>query len=237
MIDPGFMTVLAVGFVLGMKHALDADHVVAVSTIVSKDRSFLGSSLVGLFWGIGHTLTLLGVGFVILMLKIVIPDKVALGMELAVGIMLVFLGGVVAAGLIREHLHLHPHRHEEGETHLHLHTHPPVETHAHSHAIRRGYRSMAVGMVHGLAGSAALMFLVVPGLHSTAERMAYIIIFGAGSMLGMMLVTMVISLPFVYTGMRFNRLSRIMTAVAGIASIGLGTILIYEIGFVKGLFL
>ena len=234
--EVGFLTVLALGFVLGMKHALDADHVVAVSTIVSKNQSFLSSSIIGAFWGLGHTVTLFGVGLAILTLKITISDTMALAMELAVGIMLVFLGGIVAAGLIREHLHLHPHQHD-GRAHLHLHVHPPVEPHGHQHAIRRGYRSMAVGMVHGLAGSAALMLLVVSSIHSVMEGLGYILIFGIGSLVGMMLISMLISIPFIFSAVHFNRLNKALTAFASLASIGLGTLLIYEIGFVKGLFL
>ncbi|MEK6683126.1 MAG: urease accessory protein UreH [Nitrospirota bacterium] len=236
MLDIGFLTVLALGFVLGMKHALDADHVVAISTLVSKNKSFLSSSLLGAFWGLGHTLTLFGVGLAILTLKITISYKMALAMELAVGLMLVFLGGIVAAGLIRDYLHLHPHQHD-GQAHLHLHTHPPVELHSHQHAIRRGYRSLAVGMVHGLAGSAALMLLVVSSIHSVVEGLGYILVFGIGSLVGMMLTSMLISIPFVFSSVRFNRLNKALTAFASLASIGLGTLLIYDIGFVKGLFL
>lgn len=236
MIDIGFMTVMALGLVLGMKHALDADHVVAVSTIVSRDKSIKGSSLIGAFWGLGHTITLFAVGVVILTLKITIPDKVALAMELAVGIMLVFLGGMVAAGLIREQLHLHPHQHE-GQAHLHLHTHAAVEPHRHQHAIRRGYRSMAVGMVHGLAGSAALMLLVVSSIGSTIEGLIYILIFGGGSVIGMMFVTILVSIPFIFSAVHFSRLNWLLTGGASVASIGLGAMLIYDIGFVKGLFL
>lgn len=236
MIELGLLTVMALGFVLGMKHALDADHVLAVSTMLAKEKNLLNSAVIGMFWGLGHTLTLFGVGVVILALKITIPHKIALAMEMGVGIMLVFLGGLVAAGLIRDHLHLHPHQHE-GEAHLHLHAHVAAEPHVHPHAIRRGYRSMAVGMVHGLAGSAALMLLVVSSLDTAAEGLIYILVFGAGSIAGMMLVTMVISLPFIYSAIRFNRLNKVMTAFASLASIALGTLLIYEIGFVRGLFL
>ncbi len=234
--EAGLMTAMALGFVLGMRHALDADHVVAVSTIVSRDKSLWGSATIGLFWGLGHTLTLFAAGALILTLKITIPEKVALVMELAVGIMLVFLGGIVAAGLIREHLHLHPHQHD-GESHLHLHTHPPVEPHLHPHTIRRRYRSLMVGMVHGLAGSGALMLLIVSTIRSVLEGLIYIVLFGAGSILGMMLITIVVSIPFVYTAVHFNRLNKILTAIASVASIGLGTLLIYQVGFVEGLFL
>ena len=227
---------IALGFVLGMKHALDADHVVAVSTIVSKNRNIIGSTIVGAFWGVGHTITLFVVGFLILALKITISNQMALLMEMFVGAMLVFLGGVVAAGLIKERLDYHPHKHDSGQSHLHVHKHAHVEPHQHQHAIRRGYRSMAVGMVHGLAGSAALMLLVFSSIQSVMQGLLYIIIFGVGSVAGMMIISTLISLPFVFTALHFNRFNRTITAFASMASIVLGVAIIYEIGFVQGLF-
>ena len=235
MIEVGILTVLALGFILGMKHALDADHVVAVSSIVAKNRSLLSSSIIGAFWGIGHTITLFLMGFLILTLKITIPAQVALLMEMAVGVMLVFLGGIVAAGLIKERMDYHLHQHE-GRSHVHVHKHTHVEPHQHQHAIRRGYRSMVIGMVHGLAGSAALMLLVVSSIQSVMEGLLYVVIFGLGSVVGMMIISTLISLPFVYTAFHFSWLNRTITAFASVASIFLGTAIIYEIGFVQGLF-
>ena len=231
----GVLAILALGFVLGMRHALDADHIVAVSTIVSKNKSILSALIIGAFWGVGHTLTLFLVGTVILIMQITIPDRIALLLEMTVGVMLVFLGGMVAASLIKERMDYHLHQHD-GKSHLHLHKHTLVEPHLHQHAIRRGYRSMAVGMVHGLAGSAALMLLVVANIRSVMEGLLYIVVFGFGSVLGMMIVSTMISLPFVYTALHFARFNRTLTAFASLASIALGTAIIYDIGFVKGLF-
>lgn len=235
MFDGGLVAVLALGFVLGMKHALDADHVIAVSTIVSKSHHVFGGTIVGAFWGLGHTLTLFLVGGVMLSLKVTIPHHVALMMEMAVGVMLVFIGGVVAAGLIKEQVDFHLHYHE-GKSHFHPHKHSNIDPHDHQHAIQRGYRSMAVGMVHGLAGSAALMLLVVGTIGSTLDGILYIGLFGLGSILGMMMFTTLISLPFVYTAFRFSRFNRAITGLASFTSIILGTVIIYEIGFVRGLF-
>ena len=229
------LTILALGFVLGMRHALDADHVVAVATMVSRTRSLFGSSIIGAFWGVGHTITLFLVGVLILTLKISIPDRIALILEMAVGVMLVFLGGLVAAGLIKERLDYHLHQHD-GRSHLHIHKHTSIELHQHQHAIRRGYRSMAVGMVHGLAGSAALMLLVMTSIQSVMEGLLYIVVFGFGSVVGMMIISTMISLPLVYTAFHFARFPRAITTFASLASIALGTAIIYEIGFVKGLF-
>lgn len=231
----GIVTVLALGFVLGMTHALDADHMVAVSALVSRERSIWSSSMIGAFWGMGHSLSLFLSGGIILALKISIPPVMTLAMEMAVGIMLVFLGGLVAANLIRDHFHIHAHEHD-GKTHLHLHSHSNSEPHAHSHAVRRGTHSMLVGMVHGLAGSAALMLLVVSNIRSLAEGFLYLLMFGAGSITGMMIISMLIGLPFVYSAVRFNGLTRLITGGASLASISLGVFLIYDIGIRKGLF-
>ncbi len=218
-----------------MKHALDADHVVAVSAIVSRERSVWSSSLVGAFWGLGHSLSLFLAGGLILTLHITIPPVLALVMEMAVGLMLVFLGGLVAAGLIRDHLHIHAHQHD-GLSHLHLHSHTHDEPHKHTHAVRRSTHSMVVGMVHGLAGSAALMLLVVSSIKSLGEGFLYLLVFGAGSITGMMIVSMLIAVPFIYSAVRFNGLNRLITGGASLASIVLGVFLIYDIGIVKGLF-
>lgn len=235
----GLVTVTALGFVLGMRHALDADHVVAVSMIVSREKSLFRSMIVGGFWGIGHTATLLAVGAAILLLKVTIPDSVALAMELAVGIMLVFLGGMVAANLVKERFHLHPHHHEgpEESTHLHIHVHENHEPHPHSHQIPGRYRALAVGMVHGLAGGAALMLLVLSNIQSAGQGLLYISVFGLGSILGMMLVSLLVGIPLILTSVRFSGLNKTLTAFASLASIVLGTLIIYEIGFVRGLFL
>lgn len=235
MIDIGIVTVLALGFVLGMTHALDADHIVAVSTIVGKNRSIFGASIVGAYWGLGHTITLFLVGLLVLTLKISISPTVALLMELCVGLMLVFLGGVVAAGLIKERLDYHFHQHD-GQAHLHVHKHSRWDPHDHQHAVRRRHRSMVVGMVHGLAGSAALMLLVMSSLDSILEGLFYILIFGLGSVTGMMGVSTLIGLPFMYSALRFSGLNWAITGFASVASMVLGTAIIYEIGFVKGLF-
>lgn len=235
MVELGFTTVLVLGFVLGMKHALEADHVIAISAIVSRDQTVWGSSVLGAFWGAGHTLSLLLVGGGVLAMKVSIGPNVALAMEMAVGIMLVFLGGMVAAGLIRDHFHIHVHRHGE-KSHTHLHAHGSDEPHSHAHNVRSGYRSMAVGMVHGLAGSAALMLLVVSAIQTPMEGVVYLVFFGAGSILGMMAVSALISLPFIYSSIRFSGLNQSIKATASLASIFLGTFLIYDIGFVRGLF-
>ncbi len=208
---------------MGMKHALDADHVVAVSTIVVENRKLWRSSLIGAFWGLGHTLTLLLVGIAILFFKLAIPEKLALGFEFAVGVMLVILGLLVARRIMRHRWHLHPHEHE-GQSHLHWHSHTDTPEHHHAHL---SMKSLLVGMVHGLAGSAALMLLVLTTMKSVGQGILYILVFGAGSIGGMMLLTTAISLPFLWAA-RLEAAHRAITAVASLVSIGLGLTIMYE---------
>src|SRR5262249_9036063 len=153
------ITVLSLGFVYGLRHALDPDHMVAVSTIVSEHKSLARSSLVGTFWGLGHTTSLLAVGLAVMLLKISIPRHLELWLEMAVAAMLVILGLGVLVGLARNrglqlHTHSHTHDGEPPHSHLHLHAH---DEHQHRHRIfRLGRKPFVVGMVHGMAGSAAV---------------------------------------------------------------------------------
>jgi high-affinity nickel permease len=223
-----FITLLGLGFALGLKHALDADHVVAVSTIVSQTRSLKKSSLFGALWGAGHTTTLFLAGLVILIFKLAIPDKLALSFEFLVGMVLVILGVDVLRKIIRDKVHLHRHKHDR-LIHAHFHSHKGSPLHSHSH------RSFIVGMIHGLAGSAALMLLVLATVKSIFHGLLYILIFGIGSILGMLITSAIIGLPFVLTA-RFDRINNSVTILAGTISIVLGLIIMYEIGVVNGLF-
>ncbi len=222
------VTLLALGFVLGLKHALDADHVVAVSTIVSQVKSVRKSSLFGAIWGVGHTTTLLLVGLLILILKIAIPERVASSFEFLVGIVLVVLGIDVLRKVARDKIHFHKHQHG-GVVHAHLHSHAKSFLHSHVH------KSFLVGVVHGLAGSAALMLLVLTTIKSVFLGVLYILIFGVGSILGMLVIGGIISLPFFFTA-KSDRMNSTVKILAGAISILLGITIMYKIGFVGGLF-
>ncbi len=221
-VDASFAAILGLGLLLGMKHALDADHVVAVSTIVTENRELWRSSLIGAFWGLGHTLTLLLVGIAILFFKLAIPEELALGFEFAVGAMLVLLGLLVARRIVRERWHLHSHEHK-GQTHWHWHSHKDTTDHSHAHL----KKSLLVGMVHGLAGSAALMLLVLATIQSAWQGILYILVFGAGSIGGMIFITTAISLPLLWAA-RLEGVRRAITALAGLTSIALGFTIMYE---------
>jgi sulfite exporter TauE/SafE len=236
MFDGVIITALAVGFVLGLKHALDPDHVVAVSTIVSESRSLRRSSLVGTFWGLGHTFSLLVVGLAVIVLKLNLNERIAAWMEFAVAVMLVALGvKAVATALRGWKLHLHKHEHG-GRPHVHLHLHNPdeAETHQHRHLLGLGTRPFLVGMVHGLAGSAALMILVVATIPSAVAGLIYIAVFGAGSVGGMLLMSSVVSLPFLFTARRLSVVSRVLQVSVGVFSVGFGIYLLAQYGDLFG---
>ena len=219
-----FISLLGLGFVLGLKHALDADHVVAVSTIVSETRSLKKSSLAGALWGMGHTITLFLVGLFVLIFKLTIPDKLALSFEFIVGAFLVVLGVDVLRKIRKEKIHLHKHKHGD-VVHIHLHSHKESISHHHSH------KSFVVGMLHGLAGSAGLMLLILTTINSLSQGLLYILIFGVGSTIGMLMVSGVIGLPFLLTA-KVNKVHNAVKLVAGTISIVLGFTIMVEIGFI-----
>jgi ABC-type nickel/cobalt efflux system permease component RcnA len=232
------LVVLGVGFLLGIRHALDADHIVAVSTIASRTGNLMKSTMSGLYWGMGHTLTLFVIGLVFITLKIAIPEKVALSMEMLVGIMLVILGWTTFNTFKRKKVHAHVHKHKgEKEEHVHFHSHAESEEHQHVHISKPERKSFLVGMVHGLAGSGALVLLLMSSMKSVAEASIYITFFGAGTILGMILFAFVIGLPFVLLAKYTVHLERRMGMAAGILSILFGLFFMYEIAFLEGLFL
>ncbi|HEX3036308.1 MAG TPA: urease accessory protein UreH [Thermodesulfobacteriota bacterium] len=235
---PTLIATLGLGFVLGLKHALDADHIVAVSTIVSEHKSVSKSSLIGTFWGLGHTASLLIVGLIVILLRLAIPSKFALLMEFGVAVMLVLLGANVIRKFFRERkVHTHAHKHN-GLIHTHIHLHEgKEESHEHNHIIKFGSKPFLVGLVHGVAGSAAIMLLVLTTIPSPLAGIFYILIFGLGSIGGMLVMSSLISLPFVLTANKLAFINEGIKVLAGASSIAFGIFLGWQIGFVEGLFL
>ena len=238
----GLIAALALGVILGLKHSLDPDHVVAVSTIVSEYRNPLRSFWVGISWGLGHTTTLLIIGVVIIALRLTIPERMALLFEFFVGIMLVGLGAQVIYSFRKKRVHQHAHGHEE-QAHQHFHSH--VQTRAHSLEHHEGIgigkpflrkKSYLVGTVHGVAGSAALTLLVLASIEDPWDGLAYILLFGLGSVLSMGVMTIIIGLPFVFSAGRLPNLNRAIQFGVGTLSILFGGFLMYQIGFIDGLF-
>jgi len=226
---------LLFGFALGLKHAMEADHLVAVTTIVTEQRSVLRSAAVGLFWGIGHTASLLAAGGLLIFLNVQIPPAVARLLELLVALMIVFLGSRILYVLLRGKRRFHIHRHVHGDvTHMHVHFHDPSDGHtapssaaaAHHHSTGfTSWKSVIVGMIHGLAGSAALTLLVLTEVVRGGSRtlgLAYLLVFGLGSIGGMLSMSALISLPLVFSARRFERLARPMQFAVALLSITFG---------------
>jgi hypothetical protein len=217
------LSVLLLGFLLGMRHATDPDHVVAVTTIVAREKRLWASSLVGAFWGLGHTATIFVVGGAIVLFGVVIPPRIGLGMELAVALMLVALGVASLARFARTH-HVAP---DAGVTSA-----PGASTALWSGATR----PLVVGVVHGMAGSAAVALLVLATIRDPRWSLLYLAVFGAGTIAGMMVLTTALALPFAFTARRFDRANAWLAGATGIASVALGAVMSYEFVFVRGLF-
>jgi high-affinity nickel-transport protein len=228
------LALLGLGFALGLRHALDVDHLAAVSTLVSTRRSLWGASMVGAVWGFGHTAALLIASIGVIALHTHIPPEVARGLELCVALMLVGLGANLLRTLWRGgHLHLHPHTHD-GHAHVHPHVHEPGTEHRHQHA-RVGGRPFLVGLVHGLAGSAGLMLVVLATIPSPALAFGYVAVFGAGSIGGMMAMSSLLGVPLALATERFERVERLLKTGAALASIAVGVALAWSIGMDAGL--
>lgn len=226
--DAELLTILGLGFVLGLRHALDTDHIAAVSTVLAQRPSVRASGMIGLSWGLGHTLVLLLVGALVLVLRVQISESVALAAEFGVGAMLVVLGSALAVKLSREQWHLHAHEHD-GERHLHLHSHQLITDHRHPHWLRDSVQPLCIGMAHGLAGSAALLLVVLSTAKSLITGLLYIAIFGAGSILGMMLIGLAISVPVLWSLSVGRRVFLAVQGLASLGSIGLGITIMVRI--------
>jgi ABC-type nickel/cobalt efflux system permease component RcnA len=237
-------SLLAVGFGLGLKHAIEADHLAAVSNIVSDRKSLWSASLVGALWGLGHTISLFVAAVAVLFFHFEIGERLGRRLELGVALMLIVLGCDTLRKLFRGgQLHMHFHRHG-GRLHAHPHVHDATQahqtTHDHGqtvkplthHGVGIGPRPLIVGMIHGLAGSGALMLLVLSTISSPVVGMSYILVFGVGSIGGMMLMSLLLSLPFHFTAKTFGGVELTMRGLAGAFSIGLGVFMVYQIGLV-----
>jgi high-affinity nickel-transport protein len=235
------------GLLLGMRHSTDPDHVVAVSTIVSKQRSIRHAALIGSFWGLGHTLTIFVVGSLIILFGVVIPPRIGLSMEFSVALMLILLGMLNLTGVmqrITKRITAGTHWQADGQALI------PIEN-AQTSSSRSGTlleravgrfgiyqcaRPLAIGIVHGLAGSAAVALLVLSTIHNPVWATVYLLIFGTGTMAGMMLMTATMALPLAYAGNHFTQISRYLGVASGLVSICFGAFLAYQLGYLGGLF-
>jgi high-affinity nickel permease len=218
--DASLVTALGLGLLLGLRHALDADHVAAVSTLVARERGLARSCLLGAFWGAGHTLALLGAGVAVVLFKLTITPGVEEALERMVGLVLVLLGGHVLLRALGGLFARGPEHAHGGITHRHVHLGAPDA--AHVHVLRIGGRPFLVGLLHGLAGSAALTLLVLGTIPSPIGALAYIVVFGVGSTAGMLLLSGLMGLPVALAARGARELQSAIQVVAGVGSLALG---------------
>ncbi len=227
------LSILCFGFLLGMRHAFDADHIAAVSTIVSRKRSIGAAALTGICWGAGHGFTMLVVGGAIVLSGFAVPKGLGLSLELVVALMLIVLGVVNVGGLWREAREtFSASSHGQGPA---GNSRRP-EASCKEFGLFLAVRPLAIGIVHGLAGSAAMTLLLLPVIHDPIWSMAYLAIFGVGTIAGMLLITAIIAAPFLYMQAHPHPLRRWIAATTGIFSASFGVFLAYQVGFVDGLF-
>lgn len=230
-------TTLGLGFVLGLRHALDADHLAAVSTFVSEERNLWRASLIGVYWGIGHSTALLVFGFAIAAFRLTLTPRLSQVLELAVGGMLIFLGARVLINMARGNtLQLHAHEHEHNSArHAHPHFHANTAGAAHRHHLRRGARPFVVGVIHGLAGTGAVMLLVIGAIPSLRLAVGYILVFGVGTIGGMTVMSLLMSVPLALAASRLRLVDRFVRLSAGLFSLGFGLWLAWEVGVIQAL--
>lgn len=251
------IAILTLGFFLGMRHATDPDHVIAIATIVSRERSVKQAAAIGGLWGIGHTLTIVAVGAAIIFFNVIIPARLGLSMEMTVAFMLILLGVLNLTGVLswlqenltppgRVHTHTHVH---DGVEHSHGHVHWQGEEESHEHrepkhwldrrwgrlGVYQTLRPLVIGIVHGLAGSAAVALLVLTTIRDPYWAAGYLAIFGAGTIAGMMLITAVMAGTFNYGSSRLGALNRHLATASGLISLAFGCFLVYQIAWVDGL--
>ncbi|MDQ6997646.1 MAG: urease accessory protein [Mariprofundus sp.] len=222
------LEILFIGFLLGMRHAIESDHVAAVASLVTRTASISESIRLGSVWGLGHTITLFIFGSTVMLLDSMIPEQVAMMLEFTVAIMLVILGADVLRRAMQKHLHFHTHSHQDGTVHFHAHNHisNTIHTssdHEHRHATTPfPMRALLVGIMHGMAGSAALIVLTMQSVHSFSMGLIYIALFGIGSIAGMALLSIAIILPLRHSSMRFSGLHQYLLIGIGTATLLLG---------------
>jgi len=239
---PSFVGIVLLGLFLGMRHSTDPDHVVAVSTIASLERSVGRGALIGVLWGLGHTLTIFLVGSAIILFGLVIPPRVGLSMEFSVALMLVILGVLNLTGALRWLTERFTPAGHGTAREAALSGAPGNSTESSLDSLMSRYgsyqvfRPFVIGLVHGLAGSAAVALLVLSTIRSPLWAIAYLLVFGIGTVIGMMLMTSAMAIPVAYTGKHFDVAGRYLSPISGIVSTAFGLFLIYQIGFVDGLF-
>ncbi len=244
-----FIGILILGFFLGMRHATDPDHVVAVMTIVTKQRGVAKAGVIGALWGMGHTLTIFLVGAAIILLKVAIPPRLGLSMEFAVGLMMILLGVLNLTGVLGwlqricipslrtfEAVPAEATTVQETTGAMASSTGSWLERHLRELGLYNALRPLVIGTVHGLAGSAAVAILVMTTIADPWWAIAYLLLFGLGTVAGMAAMTTAMAFPIVYTGCKMSRWSQALTVGSGLLSVAFGMFISFQIGIGGGLF-
>ncbi len=228
-------SLLLLGFMIGMRHALDADHLAAVAAITTQQNNSIRSSIRhGLVWGLGHTITLFLFGSVVIWMDTVVPEKLTYLLQIGVGIMLIALGLDVLRRVIRDRIHYHIHRHNQATAHIHAHSHQAEPSHQqsnheHSHDHRFPVRTLMIGLMHGMAGSAALILLTMETVDSLWLGLWYMLLFGIGSMLGMAILSIIIAIPLRASAKGLTWMHNGLQTVIGVLTCGLGISIVYQL--------
>ena len=226
--------IMALGFLIGMGHALEADHLAALSTMAARERQRRSIVRHGMSWGLGHALMLFVIGGGVIWLQADLDQRLASGLEAIVGVMLILLGARVLWRLVRDRVHIHRHRHDDGTEHLHAHSHRDEESdhdprnhhHLHPSAISPG--ALIIGLVHGMAGSAALVVLTASVMTTPAYGLLYILLFGVGSILGMGLLSAIIAVPLSWTARGLTLVHHAVQILIAAGAIGVGSLTLIE---------
>jgi ABC-type nickel/cobalt efflux system permease component RcnA len=226
-------SLLILGFLIGMRHALDADHLAAVAAISTQQNSIRSTIKHGLIWGLGHTTTLFLFGSMVIWMDTIIPEQLATYLELAVGFMLVALGLDVLRRVLKDRIHFHLHRHKNITAHFHAHSHSgesdhQQSNHQHSHDQKFPYRTLFIGFMHGMAGSAALILLTMETIDSLWAGLIYMLLFGIGSMLGMAIISAIIAIPLRASANGLTWMFNSLQIGIGLLTFGLGITIIIE---------
>jgi len=233
------MSVLLLGFLIGVRHAFEADHIAAVASLSTRAQSLKDAVRMGMTWGFGHTLTLFIFGSIVLFSDLMIPERLALILEFVVGVMLVGLGVDVVRRMLHERVHFHNHAHD-GVTHFHAHSHANEgkhedSAHQHGHKNTISMRALMVGLMHGMAGSAALIVLTLQSVESPMMGLLYIALFGFGSVAGMAVLAGVVMLPLRHSAKQLTGLYSGLQTTIGLGTITLGLYVMFDIGVIEGL--
>lgn len=225
------LTVLGFGFLLGLRHATDADHVVAVTTILGKHGKIRHSTIVGILWGIGHSITVTLIAIPIIFYSFVVPERLANTLEFLVGLMLVLLGILTLSG-IKGKVHIHPHEAKAGAKHSHPHAHfhflDSLSSDFHHIGIFHTIRPIVVGLIHGLAGSAAVTILILSTIKNPKLAAIYLFIFHFGVVIGMMIITTLLGASILLIKKKSEKIHRYLIILSSILSFIFGLYIIYQ---------